>query len=199
MINEVLGNKVTNYSKYYINHLSFSPTGDKFLFFWINIKDNGIHMANLLVYDFKKEELIVLENKLSVSHYDWIDDERIIVTAYNEKRECRYYIYNVNGERTNLLHDILTNDGHPTWLGNNKIITDTYIDKYGFQKILYVDIDNRKIDTLIDIYSSYKAFGEKRCDLHPRINNKNDDICFDANVKGNRMLFLLRGWRSNNE
>lgn len=199
MINEILGNNITDFSKYYINHLSFSPSGNKFLFFWINIKENGIHHAELWVYDLIKETLDVLERDLSVSHYDWIDDEKIIVTAYNQARECRYYIYNTNGERTDLLHDILKEDGHPTWIGNNKFITDTYPNRYGFQKILYIDIYQQKIETLLDIYSSYKIYGEKRCDLHPRINLMNYDICFDANVKGNRKLYILRGWRPENE
>ena len=183
------------YKKGYINHLAFSPSGKKFLFFWIQISENKIHHANLLVYNIEKSKLTVLEKELSASHYDWIDDESILVTAYDKNRVCRYYVYYMDGNRIDFLHDILTGDGHPTCVGENEIITDTYVDKNGYQKILYVDLKENKVNKLIDIYSTYKHYGEKRCDLHPRINSDTLDICFDADVKGYRKIYLLKGWK----
>lgn len=193
MMNE--SEKNSSYKKGYINHLSFSPSGKKFLFFWIQIRENKIHHANLLVYNIEKSELTVLEKELSVSHYDWIDDDSILVTAYDKNRECKYYVYDIDGNRKDFLHDILIGDGHPTCVGENEIITDTYVDKNGYQKILYVDLKENKVIKLIDIYSTYKHYGEKRCDLHPRINSDTLDICFDADVKGHRKIYLLKGWK----
>lgn len=196
LISKVNGDNknVSNYDNCYINHLSFSPSGKKFLFFWIQVTDANIHNADLLVYDIEKERLNILERELSVSHYDWIDDNSIIVTAYNKNRECRYYIYNVNGERKDFMHNFLTGDGHPTWLGPDTMITDTYVDKKGYQKILNVNYLEQKVEQLIDIYSTYKHSGERRCDLHPRVNEETSEICFDADVKGYRELFLMKGW-----
>lgn len=197
LISEVMGDneKTIHYKNSYINHLSFSPSGKKFLFFWIQIAENNIHQANLLVYDIEKTELTALEKELSVSHYDWIDDESIVVTAYDKNRTCRYYIYNVNGERQDFMHDILAGDGHPTWIGNDDIITDTYVDKNGYQKLLHINLKEEKVEQLVDIYSSYKHYGEKRCDLHPRVNMDTFDICFDADVKGYRKIYLLKEWK----
>ncbi|KDR94653.1 hypothetical protein SAMN02745945_02611 [Peptoclostridium litorale DSM 5388] len=196
LISKVMGQNenTNNYENSYINHLSFSPSGNKFLFFWIQIAENNIHKANLLVYDIEKAELTVLEKELSVSHYDWIDDESIVVTAYDKNRTCRYYIYNVNGERQDFMHDILVGDGHPTWIGNGKVITDTYVDKKGYQKVLLIDINGEKVDQLVDIYSTHKHVGERRCDLHPRVDAETEHICFDADVNGHRKLYLLKGW-----
>lgn len=196
-ISEIMNesNNINYYKKSYINHLSFSPSGKRFLFFWIQIGDNNIHHANLLVYDIEKTEVTVLEKELSVSHYDWIDDDSILVTAYDKERVCRYYIYSINGERKAFLHDILMGDGHPTCIGENEIITDTYVDRIGYQKILYINLKENRVNQLVDIYSNYKHYGERRCDLHPRVDKDTKTICFDADVKGYRKIYLLKEWK----
>ena len=181
-----------NIENCYINHLSYSPSSKKFLFFWIQII-KGVHKASLFVYDMLEEKLVLLENTLSVSHYDWIDDQSIIVTAYNDSRDCKYFIYNLNGDRKAFLPELLIQDGHPTWINENLVVSDTYPDKYGYQKIISIRQVDKKIETLLEIYSSYKIHGEKRCDLHPRVDNENKIICFDSNTHGKRNIKLMRG------
>lgn len=179
-----------DFKKYYINHLSFSPSGTKFLFFFVS--KGMVHKASLIVYDIKDDKLELYENHLSVSHYCWIDDMRILVTAYDDKRKCRYYIYNLNGKRQDFMHDKLIVDGHPTWVNNSCLITDTYPDSAGFQKVLYINPEKNKVDVIADLYTTEKRMGEQRTDLHPRVDSQNGLICIDSNVKGKRKISILR-------
>ena len=183
--------------KCYINHLSFSPSGVKFLFFWLMIQPNGIHRASLYVYDIEKEKLTLLENELSVSHYTWKDDNTLLVTAYDQERNCRYYEYNIREKTRNIICEkVLTEDGHPSYISENEIVTDTYPDKYGYERIKYVNIQNGVVQELLRVYHSYKVTGEQRCDLHPRLCDDGRCICFDANISGKRQFMLLKEWKN---
>lgn len=175
----------------YINHLSFSPSGAKFLFFWLDAKTTP-HKANLLVYDILKQTMTALECDLRVSHYVWEDDNHIIVTAYNHDNKCNYYRYSLSsGVRECLCPDKLNTDGHPSFLDENVILTDTYPDTKGFQKLYTVNLmTNERID-LLDIYSNCLYEGERRTDLHPRLNKTKDKVCIDENSQSNRSIMIL--------
>ena len=176
----------------YLNHLSFSPSGLKFLFFWIEIID-GYHKASLAVYDIEKEVIIPLETEYKVSHYVW-DNDNIVCTAYDTNYECNYFKYNVSlREKKMICEKSLSLDGHPSfYLDNNMILTDTYPDSNGFQYLKIVNINADKSERLLKIYSKPVLSVERRTDLHPRFNKVKDIICFDANVFGNRELFIMK-------
>ncbi len=176
----------------YINHLSFSPAGDKFLFFWIEIID-GYHQASLIVYDMSTERLFPLETKDKVSHYVWINNNNILCTAYGSRNQCRYYIYNTKtrAKYAYCPHSLL-NDGHPSVLSETEILTDTYPDKNGNQYIYRVDGSHDTKEQLIRIYSKPVPDGERRTDLHPRLSTDKTMVCFDSNCIGRRELFILR-------
>lgn len=146
-----------NIMHYYVNHLSFNPSGTKLLFFLVN--KGKIHNASLLVYDIRDDKLELNENHLPVSHYCWIDDNRILITAYDDKRSCRYYIYNLNGKRQDFMHDTLKVNGHPMGVNNSCLITDTYPDSAGFQKTLHINPEKNKVDVIADLYTTHD--GEK--------------------------------------
>ena len=84
-----------NFSNNYINHLSFSPSGNKFMFFWLTIV-GSYHKAFMLVYDMQTRSIIPLETEWKVSHYLWLDDDRLLCTVYDERDECSYVIYGLD-------------------------------------------------------------------------------------------------------
>lgn len=173
----------------YLNHLLFNPSGNKFLFFFLT--KERIHKARLFVYDIDKSELKLLENEYSVSHYCWINDDEIIATAYDENRECKYYLYKKDACRKILMPDKLTVDGHPTIISKDIMITDTYPNNEGFQKVLKVDFNENNIDVIADLYSTAKYLGERRTDLHPRVDLENKRVAVDSNVNGRRKVCIL--------
>lgn len=175
----------------YINHISFSPSSEKFLFFWLSV-EKSFHKASLIVYDYKSQMLFPLELTEKVSHYVWIDDNTILCTAFDENYVCRYYKYGLDGSKEHVCKTLLK-DGHPSVIDENTILTDTYPDKNGFQQLLLVDINgNKENDILLSIYSTPLRDGERRTDLHPRLNLDKDMICFDSNISGYRRLNFLK-------
>lgn len=175
----------------YLNHLSFSPSGKSFLFFWIEIIEN-YHKASMMVYDMNSKSIIPLEVKDKVSHYVWLNNEEILCTVYDNPNECRYYVYNIK-LRSKILFcpKSLKEDGHPSIYDEDYILTDTYPNKYGFQQLYMVNkLDDTK-QTLVSIYSKPVTNGERRTDLHPRFNYDKSIVCFDSNKSGVRELFLF--------
>ncbi len=180
-----------DFSKNYINHLSFSPSGNRFLFFWLSV-DGCVHNARLLVCDIRTIEVFVVETEKRVSHYVWENDDQILYTAYDKDQSCHYYQYSLTTRNRTLLTEVLNEDGHPSVLSTHSILTDTYPNLLGFQRILIYDsiIDKKK--TILEIYSDCRVEGERRTDLHPRVNFKNRIVCFDSNQNRYRSLNFMR-------
>ena len=185
--------KIIDFKNNYINHLSFSPSGNKFLFFWITII-KGFHQASLIVFDLELKKIIPLETNGKASHYVWIDDESLICTIYDDKNHCRYIKYYLDGKKKLINDRSLQKDGHPSILDQKSLITDTYPDKFGFQKILFSNLVLDKTNAIAKIYSKFKINPEHRTDLHPRLNNSKNKICFDANINGYRQLYILSAY-----
>ena len=187
---DILGGKSKSVKNYYINHLSFAPNGNKFLFFVIEIIDK-FHKASLLVYDLNNDTMKVLERDMKVSHYVWIDDETIICTAYDKLYCCNYYSYHCTDNRREKLYpNTLSEDGHPRLLNNGIMLTDTYPDALGYQHLFTVNLHTGFREEISAIYSTPFMTGEKRTDLHPRINNNNNKICIDSNSQGKRKIII---------
>lgn len=183
---ESLGKKV-DLQKCYVNHLKFSPKGDSFLFFFIEIVNNR-HMCYLGV--FYENKLRFIEKDLCASHYTWKNENEILTTSYDDKHICGYYIYSLTeGHRTQIMCQLLNKDGHPTYYDDKYLVTDTYPDAAGFQRILLVDIANERINECVSIYSSAKHVGVERCDLHPRISKETNEVYFDADIDGHRRVY----------
>ena len=183
-----------NSDEHYINHISISPNGEKFMFFHIwTIKDSNKWKTRLYVSSRKGERLKILEEDDLVSHYDWIDDNHILVTGYTNDNKQTYSIYNVvTGEKEVLDSESLKLDGHPTTLKNKKcFITDTYPKKMDLQELFEYDSATNTKKPLLKIYSSPLLYEEKRCDLHPRVSKSERIITIDSTYKKNCKKIIL--------
>lgn len=190
-IQKISGCNTGDLKNNYINHLCFSPSGQKFLFFWLTA-DNSWHKAFLLVHNIITNETKVLENIEKVSHYVWQDEDNIICTAADEKHQWHYYKYNVSsGEKILLCPSILNIDGHPSIYDNSKLLTDTYPNVMGFQR-LYIADYNGTYNELLEVYSDCRTEGEKRTDLHPRLNKNKSIVCVDSNQNKFRTILLIK-------
>lgn len=187
----IVGKSDLDFRNNYLNHLSFSPSGRRFLFFWLTI-DNRYHRAFLLVHDLDTNETRLLEKDAKVSHYVWIDDDHIICTAIADSKKCRYNLYTVStAEKCALNPSTLNRDGHPSIYSASQILTDTYPDLNGYQQLFIAGINDNSHQSVLSIYSNCCVEGERRTDLHPRLNADKSVVCFDANSRKHRELFLL--------
>jgi hypothetical protein len=197
-IANIMQQPVNDYHPFYINHLSFSPDGQKVMFLWIEIIETW-HQASLLVYDFNKKKINVLEKELKSSHYVWQDNNSILCAGYNHTANsniCRFYLYNTNDDSKQIVcPNILQWDGHPVYLTEDIILIDTYPNRYAYQKLFLINLATGKQTKLVEIYSVPRKKEEERTDLHPRLNKAKNIICFDANVYGKRRLYFLKGWK----
>jgi len=179
---------------HYFNHLSFNPSGNKFLFFHLMQHENG-RTNRLFVFYLNSKKILLLEDNLTVSHYTWRDDNNILITAVDKKVNKTYYIiYNTEKNSKKVLnHKYLNKDGHPTFLNDKSIIiSDTYPDINNKQDLFYYNIEKNKYLKLGSFYKRYKYQGETRCDLHPRISSDSHYISFDSTHQGLRSQYVLK-------
>ena len=183
--------KVDDINKFYVNHLSFSPDGNRFLFFWID-EQEGYHQASLGVYDIPSESLIPLETVKKASHYVWDGNDEIICTLLDSFHYSRYYRFNViERSRKLICGQSLQHDGHPSFYSKDTILTDTYPDKHGFQHIFLVNEGKDEKTEVIKIYSVPTLNVEMRTDLHPRLSKDKKYVSFDTSYASYRKMIVL--------
>ncbi len=177
-------------AEHYINHLSFCPCGNRFMFFHLWLKKIKRY-SRLITADIKGKEIHILNNEGMVSHYTWKTCNDLLVYSYHKDTGTNYHTYNdINGEKSVFAKDILKEDGHPSFSPNGNLITDTYPDKYGERKLLLLRSDNELFE-IGRFYSPLKYQGETRCDLHPRWDRLGQKICFDSVHEGMRKMYIL--------
>ncbi len=182
--------------QHYVNHLSFNPTGNRFLFFHL-WTDGTFRKSRLFTSDISGKNLCLLENKENVSHYYWKNDREIIITTHSVKHGSRYSIYKDESKMKRLLSpSILNEDGHPSFcpLNHDIILSDTYPDKYGERSLFIFDTKTKEKKILDNFKSPIKYRGEYRCDLHPRWSSSGNIISFDStHQNGLRSFNILKG------
>ena len=187
-----------NADEHYINHISISPDGKKFIFFHIwTLKNSSKWKTYLYVANKDGTELKRLEKDDLVSHYDWIDSNNVLITGYTKQKKQTYSIYNiVTSEKKTLPLEYLNLDGHPTLIKNQeKFISDTYPKRKDMQELFEFDFSKNKKRSLLFIYSSPLMYEEKRCDLHPRISKSEKTITIDSTFKNNcKKVILIKKW-----
>ena len=185
--------------QHYINHISISPNGKKFMFFHIwTLKGDTHWRTRLCVYDLESAKMDVLEKEDRVSHYAWKNDEVLVVTCWDKNKEQYYCTYDLkNGKKTILQNDQLRSDGHPTILrGETSFISDTYPLNHDMQTLFEYSIEKDIYRPIIELYSDARLYDEKRCDLHPRVSRSEKYISVDTTCEnGCRQVMLLQNWR----
>lgn len=177
-------------TEFYINHMSISPNNKYFIFFLISQGKNKKKTTQILKVNLETLESDILFQNNVVSHFCWINPEHIVLFNGQNHQGCEYSIINFNkGEKAGVLSNLPTEDGHPMINKFSEIITDTYPDKSGTQKIIYSTRDG--IYNQISLNSRPYIFDECRCDLHPRWSNCGKFISIDTTHNGYRQVAVI--------
>lgn len=161
--------------QHYINHISFSPDGKKIMFFHLWTENSWPGWMNrLCVYDLDKATYYTLEREKMVSHYDWVQNDCLLVTEADKRtKKVQYVIYTLDGNpKTILNQNELIEDGHPTIaLSKNYFVSDTYPNSKFKQYIFLYDFDVKKRVNIMRLFGDPRLDREYRCDLHPKFKN----------------------------
>jgi hypothetical protein len=182
-------------AKHWFNHLLVSPNGKRFIFLhrWRGEKEGTSFATRMLTANMDGGDLHVIDPYGKTSHFIWRDADHILAWAWHPSRGERFYLYkDRTDEVTPIGPDIMTENGHCTYLPGNKwILNDTYPAKDRTQHVYLYEIATGKTITLGRFLSPEVYTGELRCDTHPRFNRSGKQVCIDSPHMGGRQMFLI--------
>ena len=192
-ISEILDVDDTQYpdgTEHKLNHLMVSPGGDKCLA--IHRYFNGsVRQGSMLLLSMDVKRIIVLPTGKVVSHYCWINNSEVIAFIDNDNGVLSYYLLNVDDQSLKSIKSLSNlGDGHPTPLSGNDYITDTYPNRWGYQKLIRVKSDEKPVE-LGSFKHKADYSGESRCDLHPVFCSHSGFLYFDSVLSGKRKLYRI--------
>jgi len=180
-------------SHHWINHIQVSPTGSRFAFFHLWRTGDIGWSGRLYVADHHGQNLTLVLDSGMISHYDWLDEEHILIWARVPHIGDRFILCNVHDDTRQIIgKDVLTEDGHCSFSPDrNWVLNDTYPDRFDKRTLmLYRWRDGLRID-LARLYSpKSKWWGEIRCDLHPRWSRDGRMVCLDSVHSGLRQVYV---------
>lgn len=167
-----------------VNHITFNPAGDRFMFLLRSFPRSGWRWStSLLVSDLQGNMKCLLSNS-TYSHYDWETDTRLFgYCRGGEGMEDMYTVDVETGVFTLLPGSVFAGkDIHCLYRADRRyFIGDDYPDAQGYRRIHLFDTKMRKNRILIQSYSPYTIEDvDIRTDLHNRFNTATNEISFDA-------------------
>lgn len=103
----------------------------------------------------------------------------------------RYHLYHLDTGAVDVIGDKdLREDGHPTYITQDVILSDTYPDRKRCQELFTFNITLQKKTIIAKFFSPQEFTGELRCDLHPRISADGKKGCVDM-IHDNRRAICL--------
>jgi hypothetical protein len=179
---------------HWFNHLKFNPSGTRFLFLhrWRPLSTMAFG-TRLYTAGSDGGDVRLLSRSISVSHFDWRDDETILAWTSTKEQGAHFYLIDDRTGRYEVVAGgVLKQDGHCSYSPDRKwVLVDTYPDKQRRQHLmLYRPADNRLIE-IGSFEANAKLSGPFRCDLHPRWNRDGTQVCFDGSHDGTRQMYVV--------
>lgn len=172
---------------HYINHLKFSPDNKHFIFYHIWNKNNKRYTRAMFA-NLEGDILKVFDNNTFLSHYAFKNkDELLIFTKSNQNG---YHLYNFENEIVKIFSPNLQEDGHPSFVSDYLILTDTYPSRFAREQRLIIT-DKERFKVIGKFYAPLKYKGEFRCDLHPRLSSDKKFMAIDVPFFDGRKLIVL--------
>lgn len=178
-----------------INHVQFSPSGNSLVFMhrWYNSQGRRSALLHLDVStgQFRR----VLETGM-VSHYSWLDDERLILWCRGLDGADRYHVLDTTTKSLEVVgpaeaHSV--GDGHPSCLAAGEFLTDSYPDRARQQHLFTFDPKGGASRRAIGRFLLPLRFtGPSRVDLHPRVSPDRQMISIDSGHTGERRTYILQ-------
>lgn len=177
---------------HYINHLKFSPDNKTFIFYHVWVLNAKRH-TRIFVADISGRIINVLSNNSFMSHDAFKNTDELLI--FTKLTKVGYYLHNYNTGKIQSFCRSLESDGHPSYITDNLVLTDTYPDRVlKEQRLIFAS--SKGFDIIAKIYSPRRYFGEFRCDLHPRISEDKSRIAIDMPSFSGRKMLIFENMKS---
>ncbi|MCK9217530.1 MAG: hypothetical protein M0P77_06390 [Firmicutes bacterium] len=177
-------------AKHKVNHIDINPSGSRFMFLHRWVGSQGRFMR-LITANPDGSDMCILNGDEMTSHSCWLNDEEIISFCKIED-ETGYFKLKDYSKESHYFTDLPKTDGHPTLsLSKKFLITDTYPGKIRFSKLIYYDLAHDQLITIGGFNQPLKYSGERRVDLHPKLNLQSNNVFFESAHTGKRKLFKV--------
>jgi hypothetical protein len=197
-LKELLNYKIRNCmgnASHGLNHVVYSPSGNKFIFIHRWVTKNNLRFSRLYVVNEDGSDFRLLMDDDYVSHYCWIDDHKILTYAGTHEYGKRFYIVDLSsGEYYIEGQDLLDKygDGHPSLSPDNKwIAIDTYPGPDRVRRLNLWSLEEKRLIEIGKFYSPIKYERYNRCDLHPRWHPSEPLISIDSTHTGIRRNYIV--------
>ncbi len=177
---------------HYLNHLDFSPDGKKICFIHLWLTPQNKRGSRMFVCDLSGRNLRLVTNEGRDSHHCWRSDNEFLMFSKRRETGLRYHLFDLRTGQAEVVGEgQLREDGHPTYVSRNLILSDTYPDRKRCQELFTYDMAKKAKTTLAKLYSPKQFTGELRCDLHPRTSADGKKGCVDMIHDNRRALCLF--------
>jgi len=179
-------------AEHYFNHISFNPSGTRFLYFHIWMK-HGKRLSRAVTVDLNGENMWAISNQGWVSHYDWKGDKNLLLYAFQREADKAFYEYeDLTDNRKQIGEGLLFRDGHPTYnINKDDILVDAYSKDLKKQHLYLYNQKQSMVKLVHSSKTSLPDNREIRCDLHPRWSSSGKWIAIDTMENGKRVLSVL--------
>lgn len=178
--------------KLLVNHITFNPSGDRFLFLLRNFPAPGQKWKTMLVTSDLEGNLFALTEYCVNSHYHWKNDKEVLIVTSVKTDTDDYALYlleDLTGKATRLPEPNPTDDVHCIYSPDRKyILGDAYPSKENIRTIWLIDTVTNKIYRAVDSYSVPTDNTDLRCDLHARWSPDGKTATYDSTHTGNRIV-----------
>lgn len=179
----------------WFNHTLFSRNGSKI--FWLSRQMQGKSRitTSFTVNKDGSDLRRCFPDNWAGSHYDWLNDEQLMITANWEGKQYCHVLFTVGKQDYKRLgNGILDYDGHGTFSPDEKwMITDTYPGGgMREQKIYLMDMETEAVLSLGRYHQPPEFTGFWRCDIHCRWSPSGKMVGFNSTHTGNRQVYIFK-------
>ncbi len=180
-------------AKLVVNHINFSPSGEKFVFLLRNFPENGKRWGTVLGVGDLNGNLKQITKFETNSHYSFKDDKTLMI--YSGLPEWGVYFIDLEtGERTRLNNPMIDcDDIHVNYSPDKSwFIGDGYPDSDNNRTLFKYTFANKKAEELIKVYSEPVFTTDIRCDLHARFSPDGSRISYDTTENHRREIMEIK-------